>query len=608
MNPPLIQSIYAFCAGVFLRLSLPVFLFVPVPASGTELALPGFFSDGMVVQREMPVRVWGWAEPGAEVSVTFRGATAETRATASGWEVKFPAGPAGGPFVLRVRSSGEELVVEDVYVGEVIVLAGQSNARWPIARTDSAAAKIAMARADRPLIRQFDHRYRAASEPLDDVKDGRWLKADAERIGLLSLVGFFTARSLRDEVGDIPVGLIEVAVGGTRIRSWISREKMKSDPRVAPLLENYLSAIPLERKRHAIGLSGWEQKAAAARAAGEPVPRKPNEIRFGPRDENHPHRPSGYYYARVAPFAGLPVRAVVWYQGESDAVDAVGDIERQAHGHHLTALIEDWRSAWRRPELPFLIVQLPSFGSDQHDFVTIRRGQQEAAKASPGTGLVVTIDTGDIENIHPFDKEPVGQRLAAMLAKLIRKEDWVVQGPEFAGVSFDGDRYILEFDLAPGRVLRNGSSGTPPLLELIRGATQPELEWTGFRWVDPASGEAADAKARIIAPNKIAVPPPPEARFRELHYLQENFAKPDVSVYDSAGFPAAPFRVETAAANQGGKSVGKTPSRVAFASSSTAPTGFTETSFADDFERPANIRLMPGADAAEADWKVSFFF
>ena len=538
--------------ALWLRLLLPVLLLLPALARGGALGLPGYFSDGMVVQREMPVRVWGWAEPGAEVSVSFRDATAETRATASGWEVELPPGAAAGPFALRIRSSGEELVVEDVHVGEVILLAGQSNARWPIARTDSATAKMAMARADQPLIRQFDHRYRAASEPLDDVKDGRWLAAGPERVGLVSLAGYFTARALRETQGDIAVGLVEVAVGGTRISSWISREKLESDPRVAPLLDDYLAAIPMQRKRYRNGLSRHEQQVQAAREAGRKPPRKPNEIRFGPRDENHPHRPSGYYYARVAPLAGLPVRAVIWYQGESDADKTLDAAHRRAYGGYLAALIEDWRYAWQRPELPFLIVQLPSFGSEKFDYVPIRRGQMEAAKASPGSGLVVTIDTGDVEDIHPVDKQPVGQRLAAMLAKLIRgDDDWVVQGPEFAGVSFDGDRYILEFDLAPGRVLRNGSSGTPPLLELIRGATQPELELTGFRWVDPASGEATDAEAEILGPDTIALAPPPEARFGEVHYLRENFAKPNVSVYDSAGFPAPPFRVERpAAANQ----------------------------------------------------------
>jgi Domain of unknown function (DUF303). len=308
---------------------------------------------------------------------------------------------------------------------------------------------------------------------------------------LLSLVGFYTAQALRETEDGVPVGLIEVATGGSKIASWISRERMRADPAVRPLLESYRAAIPFEQKRHAIARSIYEQQVEAARKAGRPEPGEPRDIRFGPRDENHPHRPSGYFYGRVAPFAGLPVRAVIWYQGESDAVNRLGPSHHAAYGRYLEALIEDWRATWEAPSLPFCIVQLPSYGSDEFDYPGIRAGQAEAAEAVADAGLVVTLDTGDPEDIHPVDKRSIGERLATMLGAIVRGEHgWERQGPQLAGFRREGGEVLLEFtNTDSAAVLRNGSSGTPPLLKLIRGTPHPDLPLTGFQWRDAESGD-----------------------------------------------------------------------------------------------------------------------
>lgn len=477
-------------------------------SDGSTLRVPGFFADKMVLQRELPVEIWGWAGEGALVSVQFAGNQVEAEARGGEWAVELPPVAKGGPFVLRIESGGDVLEFTDVVVGEVILLAGQSNARWQLLRTQSAAARTVMAQGSRPLIRQFNHAYKAENEPSSDVRGGKWIRATADEIGLFSTIGFYLAEHLQDLEADLPVGLIEAAVGGTRITSWISRETLHSDPNGKHFSDDGLAAIRSKNK-----------------------------------NTNDPKRPSAYFNGRVAPFSGLPIRAVVWYQGESDGATYLSEHHRRAYGSYLKSLIKDWRGAWERNDLPFVIVQLPSFESEKYDYVSIREGQSTAAEAASHAGLVVTIDSGDRREIHPPDKRIAGERIALMIRSIVEGRQWEEQSPTLASVQVEEERVRLMFVNTGADGLRNTSVGVHYLVPMLRGTERSELPLAGFEVVD-ANDAAHEAMARLIGGNEVVVWCDDVPKPTKIRYLHKSYAKEEVSLYGSTGFPVAPFAVE----------------------------------------------------------------
>lgn len=187
-----------------------------------SVRLPRLFADGMVVQRDTRIRVWGWAAPGAAVTVTLAGNNARGRADASGnWNVSLPAMSAGGPHGLSVESNGTRLQVRDLLVGDVWVVSGQSNMEWTVSASNNAARDIAAA--NDPRIRHFKVPNSWAEAPADDVVDGSWTAADPQHVGTFSAVAYFFARELRKAV-DVPIGLVNASWSGSNIETWMSRE------------------------------------------------------------------------------------------------------------------------------------------------------------------------------------------------------------------------------------------------------------------------------------------------------------------------------------------------------------------------------------------------
>lgn len=205
---------------------LPLLLIVPA-ASAAELRLARLASDGMVMQRDLEVPVWGWAAAGDEVAVTFRGATYTARADASGaWTVRLPPTPAGGPYELTVAAGDERLRVEDVLVGDVWICSGQSNMEWVVADSNDAAAEVAAA--GDLKIRHFKVPHSWAPEPQEALAGGEWEPADSVHVGDFTAVGYFFARELRKHV-DVPIGLIHSSWGGSRIEPWMSAAALGLD-------------------------------------------------------------------------------------------------------------------------------------------------------------------------------------------------------------------------------------------------------------------------------------------------------------------------------------------------------------------------------------------
>jgi sialate O-acetylesterase len=206
--------------------------------ANASLRLPRLFADGMVVQRDKPIVVWGWSAPGASVAIAFHGRSTSAVANANGqWQARLPAEHAGGPFELSVRAGAERAMVHDVLVGDVWVASGQSNMEFRVAEGNDAAHEIASAHDT--LLRQFKVPNSWSKTPETDLAGGTWMRADSQHVGGFSAVAYFFARELRHSVG-VPIGIINTTWGGSNIETWISRDAQH-------LSDNAWSAV-LERE------------------------------------------------------------------------------------------------------------------------------------------------------------------------------------------------------------------------------------------------------------------------------------------------------------------------------------------------------------------------
>ncbi|HAT73190.1 MAG TPA: hypothetical protein DCS63_10280 [Elusimicrobia bacterium] len=222
-----------------------------------EARLASLFTDHLVLQREMPIHIWGWARPGEKITVLFKGKSAAAAADGKGrWRAVLGPEPAGGPYTLKVRGDNT-ITLRDVVVGEVWVASGQSNMEMPVEECNAAAAEIA--KSSFPLIRQFKVPDTVAFKPADDVGEAAWQVASPENTGAFSAAGYYFARELHQELG-VPVGIINVSWGGSNIETWISSQALSAWPEfgMKDLPENAAQFSTLYHARMAGLLAKWQ--------------------------------------------------------------------------------------------------------------------------------------------------------------------------------------------------------------------------------------------------------------------------------------------------------------------------------------------------------------
>ncbi len=196
-----------------------------------DVRLPKIFDSHMVLQRNKPIPVWGWADAGEKVTVELSGSgiTKQSKTIKAGkdgkWILRLNAAEAGGPYQLVVKGKKNVLTLDDVLIGEVWICSGQSNMQWPVSASDNAEEEIAAA--SYPLIRHFEVPREISLAPKDDLSKGEWKTATPENVGQFTAVGYFFGRELYKKLG-IPIGLINTSWGGTIVETWISKEAMKS--------------------------------------------------------------------------------------------------------------------------------------------------------------------------------------------------------------------------------------------------------------------------------------------------------------------------------------------------------------------------------------------
>jgi sialate O-acetylesterase len=493
-------------------LSLWTLTLLGAAVAPAEVRLPALLSDHMVVQRGLPIHVWGWAEPGERVSVVFNNTTLNDTADQAGrWSIHLPAQDAGGPHEMTVEGTNR-LTVSDILVGEVWVGSGQSNMEWPMERVTAAEKEIAAA--DFPKIRLFQVERDSAHAPLTDVK-GSWQLCTPESVKNFSAVSYFFARDMHQKTG-LPFGAIQSAWGGTPAQSWVSPLGMAEDPwfiRFRLRWARALQAYPAARQWYENARPQWEAEAEKLRKSGKeprPAPREP----MGPL---HPHQPSALYNAMIAPLTPFAIRGVLWYQGESNAESADG----YEYRHLFRTLIEDWRQNWSLGDFPFLFVQLANYArvGENSQWPEVREAQTLALSLR-NTGMAVSVDIGETADIHPRDKQEVGRRLAlAARAIAYGENDLVHSGPIFRQAAREGSSLRVWFDHTGSGLTSRG-----PL--------------AGFEVAGP-DGKWKPAEARIdgasILVSSRNVPLPIAARYGWA-------PDPKAVLFNAEGLPASPFR------------------------------------------------------------------
>ena len=494
-----------------MRLLSLVFLYVALSADlWADVRLPALFGNHMVVQRDMPIHVWGWADPGEAVSVAFRGESAGTTASPDGrWEIFLEPAEAGGPYDLAI--DGENSIrLTDILVGDVWVGSGQSNMQWPLERANNAATEIAAAQ--HPGIRYFTV-TRTAADTRKDVVEGEWRIVTPETAGEFSGLAYFFSRHLHTELG-VPFGIIISAWGGTPAQSWTSSRALSADPALAEFVTKFEADGEAARPGYDAAFADWERRAAEAEAAGEDAPRRPPR----PRTLNPSATPSWLFNGMIAPLTPYPIRGVIWYQGENDANNRQALLYRRL----FRSLIEDWRHEWGQGAFPFLFVQLPNFagGAEGSEWPELREAQAMALGLA-GTGMAVTIDIGDSTDIHPGNKQDAGLRLALAARAIAYGE----QGLEFSGPMYrqttrQGSALRLWFDHA--------GSGLQ-----ARGAPLVGFELAG------SDGKFVKADASIDGSSVILTSPEVEAPVQARYAWGDD---PQSNLINGAGLPASPFR------------------------------------------------------------------
>lgn len=485
----------------------------------------GIFTEGTVLQQREAVRIWGTAASGESVLVSFAGQEKTAVADGQGnWCVELDPMPASStPATLVVSGSGgsQKTEIGNVLVGEVWLAGGQSN----MATTMGAYRKTTradIAGANDPLLRmvtipRLEYAGQNSNAP-------QWKTTTPQNVQGFSSSAYYFAKNLRETL-DVPVGIITCAVGATPAEAWMSRETLSGTADLKRILDSYDKYVEqtfvneedyLERfEEYEQGMALWHRRKAAKE---KPNPR-PAEI-MGPRNYK---RPCGLYETMLSQTIPYTVRGVIWYQGENNA-------NNQAGFHYRTvfrALINEWRNEFRNPELPFLFVQLATFGPASDDapyWPELRESQSWTEDHVENSGMIVLADGGEIDNIHPHSKDKVGHRLALLARNMVYgEENLFCRGPRLKEMKRVEGRIELTFkDTGSGLVLNPAEDSAF------------EICGTDGEYV-PAKAEEIDGKIIVSAEN--AGDP------QHVRYGWKKWFIP--TLFNEEGLPASPFRTDS---------------------------------------------------------------
>lgn len=481
---------------------------------GAEVKPASIFCDHLVLQREIPVAIWGTASPGENVRVEFAGQKQAAIADAHGkWLIRLkPMTASAEPRELKVG----DLVVHDVLVGEVWLCSGQSNMEWALGR--STGGPEAVAASANPLLRLCTIPHNSQMTPQDDVAT-KWVVSGPDNTRTFSAIAWWFGSKLQKEL-QVPVGIINDSFGGTGIQAWMPLETLRK----GPWPQDKSTDVALAKAEYDKRLEAMQpvmERYRAAKAAAMKDKTQPPPFPAGwPGDFRGP---GVLWNGMVAPLLNLRFRGVAWYQGESNAYVGVAN----TYASLLPAMIADWRAGFGQPDLPFLIFQIASNCKPQTDpneksgIAVLQEAQLKTWQSTPHTALIVTRDLGE-PDVHYKNKEPAAGRAvrAALAVAYGRKIESC--GPIYQSLEIAGDKAIVHFTHTDGGLVAKGG----PLTGFVIAGTDHHFVFADAR---------IEGDAVIVSSPK--VPHPVAARYAWADL-------PSANLFGRSDLPASPFRTD----------------------------------------------------------------
>jgi sialate O-acetylesterase len=472
----------------FLKSFLFVILFLLVygKSSFATVKLPYFFSDNMVLQQQTDAAVWGWAKANASIQVTtsWNKKKYTVKADASGnWKVKVSTPAAGGPYEMTI-TDGEPVTIHNILIGEVWLCSGQSNMEMPMKGFRDQAiigSNDAIINSANDQIRMYIVPRSVKIQVQDTSKRSPWKIAEPETVSNFSATAFYFGRMLQQKL-KVPVGLVSISYSGTPAEAFMSSEALKEFPEII-------------------------------------IPTAADSAKVNNRS------PAVLYNGMLHPFIGYTIKGCIWYQGESN------NGRPDQYEKLFPAMIAQWRKEFGQGDFPFYFAQiapykysqLPGTWTEKNNSAYLRDAQRKAVNKVPASGMVVLMDIGEENSIHPADKEIGGKRFACLaLAKTYGWKGFGYTSPSYDSLLINGNIATIKFKDVPNGLT---SFGKPLINFEIAGADKV------FR----------PAKA-TIARSTILLSSPDVANPVAVRYAFKDFVVGEL--FSTEGFPVSSFRTD----------------------------------------------------------------
>ncbi|WP_223678566.1 sialate O-acetylesterase [Flavobacterium hibisci] len=478
-----------------------------------QVKLPALVSDNMVLQQNAKVNLWGWASPNEKINIQLGWQNASTEVIADpegNWKVAVDTPQASEKAYSITINASNKIVLNNILIGEVWICSGQSNMYFPVGKEEGTWKtgvknyEEEIVNANFPNIRLFTVLTNASPKPLDDVT-GRWAACSPETIKTFSAVAYFYGRELYQKL-NVPIGLISTSWGGTKAEAWTSQNVLEENPDFLTILEeDAKNEKTYQEKLETYYLNLRNEKQANSNVLK-------TELKKPKKEANK----TSYvlYNAMLHPLINYRMKGVIWYQGESNSGKA------KLYQTLFPAMVKNWREDWKQGDFPFYYVQITPHKGQTPE---IREAQLLSLKKIPNSGMAVTTDVGDTNNIHPIDKQTVGHRLALIaLAKTYNEDKLVYSGPIYNHMKIKKDKIQLFFNYA--------DSGFKKTNENLK-----EFEIAGDDKTYYPAVAKIDGKTIVVSSDKVKNP-------KSVRFAWK--AVPEPNLFNAENLPASPFRTD----------------------------------------------------------------
>ena len=468
------------------------------------LKLATVFTDNMVLQRNQPITIYGTANGGEAIDVSFKGQKKSAITNHYGkWEVVFPAQIHGGPYEITIKNKKESIVLKNILIGDVWFCSGQSNMVFQLQQSENGNDEIKKGLPNAAIhlfnfkdLRETDNTVwdsiTLAKTNRLEFFSGKWSECNAENAKDFSAIAYYFGKKIAAQE-NVPIGLIQVAVGGSPIESWIDRYTLEHDDKVVDALTNW---------RKSDFIMPWVRTRADMNLKNATNPK-----------QRHPYDPAYNFEAGVKYFTNFPIKGVLWYQGESNAHNM------ELYEHLLPTLVQNWRKAWNS-NFPFYYVQLSSL--NRPTWPDFRDAQNRMQKIIPNSSMAVSMDYGDSTDVHPIRKKEIGDRLALLALKNTYGKSVVANGPSPLYAVESNDQIVISFTFA----------------KKLAAADKKDI--IGFEMV---TDKGKHIKTLATAKNnQVFISIPKGENVKSVYYAWEPFTR--ANLVNEAGLPCSTFKIE----------------------------------------------------------------